>query len=87
LNAFAERFVRSIRDECLSKVVPLGETHLRELIHEYVMHYHAERNHQGLDNALIENNNSATTGRITRRKRIGGVLNFGDAEHQGLRRL
>lgn len=76
LNAHAERFVRSVRDECLSKVVPLGEMHLRELIREYIVHYHAERNHQSLDNALIENDNSATTGRITRRKRIGGVLNF-----------
>jgi hypothetical protein len=60
LNAFAERFVRSVRNECLSKVVPLGEPHLRELLHQYVAHHHAERNHQGLANALIENDNSAT---------------------------
>jgi transposase InsO family protein len=76
LNAFAERFVRSVREECLSKVVPLGVPHLREVLHQYVAHYHAERNHQGLANALIENDKSATTGRIARRKRIGGVLNF-----------
>jgi putative transposase len=48
LNAFAERFLRSVRDECLAKVIPLGEHHLREVLREYVAHYHAERNHQGL---------------------------------------
>ena len=44
LNAYAERFVRSIKEECLSRVVPLGEGHLRQLVHEYVEHYHWERN-------------------------------------------
>jgi putative transposase len=78
LNAFAERFVRSVRHECLSKVIPLGESHLRELLREFVAHYHVERNHQGLGNKLIEpsNDNSAMTGRVLRRKRIGGMLSF-----------
>ncbi|HEX7451747.1 MAG TPA: integrase core domain-containing protein [Polyangiaceae bacterium] len=78
LNAFAERFVRSVRGECFSKVIPLGEKHLRQLLREYGAHYHAERNHQGLGNNLIEpsNDNSAMTGRVLRRKRIGGLLNF-----------
>jgi transposase InsO family protein len=76
LNAFAERFVRSVRDESLSKVVPLGETHLRELLREFLAHYHAERNHQGLANRLVEPFNDNATGRIVRRKRIGGVLNY-----------
>jgi putative transposase len=78
LNAFAERFVRSARDECLSKVIPLGEKHLRELLREFVAHYHVERNHQGLGNKLIEpsNDNSAMAGHVLRRKRIGGLLNF-----------
>jgi transposase InsO family protein len=77
-NAFAERFVRSVRDECLSKVVALGERHLRELLREFLAHYLAERNHQGLANRLIEpsNNNATTLGRIARRKRIGGLLNY-----------
>ena len=48
LNAFAERWVRSIKEECLDRVVPLGERHLRHLISEYVEHFHTERNHQGL---------------------------------------
>ena len=53
LNAYAERFVRSIKEECLNRVVPLGEGHLRLLVKEYVEHYHRERNHQGLDNQLL----------------------------------
>ena len=54
LNAYAERFVLSIRSECLDRIVPLGEKHLRRTVHEFVQHYRFERNHQGLENALIE---------------------------------
>ena len=54
LNAFAERFVLSIKSECLERLVPLGERHLRLAIAEYIRHYHLERNHQGLANALID---------------------------------
>jgi putative transposase len=46
-NAHAERFVRSIKEECLARLIPLGERHLRTAITEYVAHYHAERNHKG----------------------------------------
>lgn len=53
LNAYAERFVRSIKSECLSQIIPLGERHLRKAVAEYTEHYHAKRNHQGLDNRLI----------------------------------
>jgi transposase InsO family protein len=77
LNAHAERFVRSIKSECLSQVIPLGERHLRHAVKEYTEHYHVERNHQGLDNRLIEeppgvvSMNSA----VARQERLGGVLN------------
>jgi hypothetical protein len=54
LNAYAERFVRSIKSECLSQIIPLGERHLRHAVKEYTEHYHLERNHQGLGNRLIE---------------------------------
>ena len=54
LNAYAERFVRSIREECLSRLVPLGEAPVRQLVHEFVEHYHHERNHQGRDNQLLQ---------------------------------
>jgi putative transposase len=53
LNSVAERFVLSIKSECLDKLVPLGERHLRRAVSEFVEHYHFERNHQGLDNRLI----------------------------------
>ena len=52
-NAYAERFVRSIKEECLDRIIPLGERHFRRAIAEFVEHYHRERNHQGLDNRLI----------------------------------
>jgi putative transposase len=52
-NAYAERFVRSIKEEGLDRVIPLGERHFRRAITAFVEHYHLERNHQGLDNRLI----------------------------------
>jgi putative transposase len=54
LNAFAERFVLSIRKECLDRMVPLSEAHLRRSVSEYLRHYHVERNQQGIGNELIE---------------------------------
>ncbi len=54
LNAYAERFVRSIKSECLAQIIPLGERHLCQAVKEYSEHYHIARNHQGLDNELIE---------------------------------
>jgi hypothetical protein len=53
-NAHAERFVRSIKEECLTRVIPLGERHFRRTLAEFVVHYHRERNHQGLANELID---------------------------------
>jgi putative transposase len=48
LNAYAERFVRSVKEECLSKIIPIGTTILRRSLREYIDHYHLERNHQGI---------------------------------------
>jgi transposase InsO family protein len=53
-NAHAERFVRSIKEECLNRLVPLAERHHRRAVAEFVTQYHRERNHQGLDNELID---------------------------------
>ena len=77
-NAYAERFVRSIKEECLNRVVPLGEPHLRRLIHEYVEHYHRERNHQGLDNQLLQRPPPPVSqdADVGRRERLGGLLSF-----------
>ncbi len=77
LNAFIERFIRSIKEECLDRVIPLGEAHLRELIHEYVTHYHVERPHQGLGGAFIQPaSDRASDGPVMRRERHGGLLNY-----------
>ena len=74
-NAYAERFVRSVKEECLNRVVPLGEWHLRQTLHEFATHYHRERNHQGLANELIDRPPAPqTSGAIRRRQRIGGIL-------------
>jgi len=52
LNAYAERWVRSAKEECLSKIILFGERSLRRAMSEYVAHYHAERNHRGKSNVL-----------------------------------
>ena len=78
LNAYAERFVLSIKSECLNKLVLLGEQHLCRAISEFVEHYHLERNHQGLDHRLLTaptppSNDGAP---MVRRERLGGILNY-----------
>jgi putative transposase len=79
LNSYWERWVRSVKSECLSRVIPLGERHLRQLLSEYLIHFHQERNHQGLDNRIIEPiavNTNSGKGVVRRRERLGGVLNY-----------
>lgn len=76
-NAYAERFVRSIKDECLSRVIPFGERHRGRTIAAFIAHYHAERNHQGLGNDLIDAVFPRRgTGCVRRRERLDGVLNY-----------
>ena len=75
-NAYAERFLRSITHECLNRLIPLGERHLRRSVAEYVAHYHHERNHQGIGNELIVREPPfVPSGLVRRRQRIGGLLN------------
>ena len=75
LNAFAERFVLSARSECLRRMIPLGEKHLRTILPEFLVHYHTERNHQGLDNELLSQLpvNSNANGSIQCRERLGSL--------------
>jgi transposase InsO family protein len=76
-NAYAERFVRSVKAECLDRIIPIGERHLRRALAEYVAHYHIERNHRGLDNALITGRPTTNVhGRVRRRPRLGGLLSY-----------
>jgi putative transposase len=77
LNACAERFVLSAKSECLERIVPLGEGHLRAAVREFVDHYHEERPHQGLGNELIAPRAKASgTGPLKCRERLGGLLKF-----------
>ena len=78
LNAHAERFVRSIKESCLDRMIFFGEGSLRKGIREFVLHYHGERNHQGLGNRLIspDESHAVSRGRLRRRERLGGMLNY-----------
>ncbi len=78
LNAYAERFIRSIKSECLAQIIPLGERHLRRSVSEYIEHYHRERNHQGLDNELIEKpiDGPNIDAAVECQERLGGVLKY-----------
>jgi transposase InsO family protein len=78
LNAFAERFVLSIKAECLDRMILFGEASLRRAINQYLVHYHTERNHQGLNNRLIEADTTVgqNVGRVDCRERIGGMLKY-----------
>lgn len=73
LNAYAERFVWSIKHECLNKMIIFGERHLRYVIEEYVRHYHHERPHQGLGNHMIVPF-AQGEGEIVTHERLGGLL-------------
>ncbi len=53
LSAFSERWVRSVKQECLSKLILFGEGSLRRALTEYIAHFHSERNHQGKENQLL----------------------------------
>src|SRR5215467_10222345 len=77
LNAHAERFVRTIKESCLDRMILFGEASLRKAISEFVAHYHLERNHQGLGNRLIlpETTHLTNSGRVRRRQRMGSMLN------------
>jgi transposase InsO family protein len=78
LNAYAERFVRTIKSECLDRMIFIGEASLRRAVAQFMTHYHAERNHQGLGNRLIRGGQPAvpTNRAIERRVRLGGMLSF-----------
>ena len=78
LNAHAERFVRSIKEECLERMIFVGQASLRRAISEFVVHYHSERNHQDVENRLLqpEATQPMQRGRVQRRQRLGGMLNF-----------
>lgn len=74
MNAFAERFVRSIKSECLDQMIFVGQHSLEQAIREFVEHYHEERPHQGLGNDLIRGAPAVRGGVVTVKERLGGLL-------------
>ena len=78
LNPHAERLVRSIKSECLAKMIFFGESHLRRAVEQFVAHYHGERNHQGLGNQPIQPEESVgkAEGEIRCSERLGGLLRY-----------
>jgi putative transposase len=76
-NAHTERFVRSVREECLDRLILFGERHLIRALNEFTAHYHTERNHQGLDNRLIGPASGRLIGTHIRcHERLGGLLRY-----------
>ncbi len=73
-NAFAERFVLSIKSECLNRMIFFGEGSLRRACSSFLEHYHSERAHQGLDNERIERVEHGGTGEVECSERLGGLL-------------
>jgi len=77
-NPHAERFVLSIKSECLDRLILFSEGQLRRACEQYVAHYHGERNHQGLDNRLIDQTAIAANddGEVVCSERLGGLLKY-----------
>jgi len=75
LKCVVERFVRSIKSECLNRMLIFGERHLEYVIKEHMEHCHTERAHQGIGNEIIEPPPQGE-GEIVCRERLGGLLNF-----------
>ena len=83
LNAYAERWVRSVKEECLSRLILFGEASLHHALAQYVAHFHHERNHQGKDNMLIfpaVSQDTEREGPIQCRERLGGLLKYYEYE-------
>lgn len=78
VNAFAERFVRSIKEERLSRIIFFGQASLRHAVKHYMAHDHLERNHQGLGNRLLQRMSATAllSGPVERHQRLGAMLNF-----------
>jgi len=78
LNPHIERFVRSLKEEALEKMIFFGEKMLRAAIGKFLEHYHAERNHQGLGNQVIDPSDELgrSSGEVHCRERLGGLLRY-----------
>jgi putative transposase len=83
LNAYAERWVRSVKEECLARLILFGEAALHHALREYTAHYHCERNHQGKGNVRLFPTISHAperAGHVRCRERLGGLLKYYECE-------
>jgi putative transposase len=83
LNTYAERCVRSVKEECLARLMLFGEAALHHALSEYIVHYHQERNHQGKENVLLfplTSRKSQAKGPVRCRERLGGLLKYYERE-------
>ena len=76
MNAYAERFVRSIKSECLDQMIFLGRESLVRAIAEYAEHYYGERSHQGIGNEIISGAKAQGEGIVEAKERLGGLLKY-----------
>ncbi len=76
MNAIAERWVLSVKRECLDRMILFGERHLRRVLGDYVAHFHTERPHQGLGNELVVPGarTGCGKGEVVETERLGGLL-------------
>ena len=83
LNSYAERWVRSVKEECLAKLILFGESSLRRALQQYLLHYHEERNHQGKENRILfpfQTKARRKEGAVRCRERLGGLLRYYERE-------
>ena len=84
MNSFAERWVRSAKEEYLSKLILVGERSLRRALKQYVVHYHEECNHQGKENLILFPKQTKVKrkreGVVRCRERLGGLLKYYERE-------
>ena len=83
LNSSAERWVRSVKEECLSRLILFGESSLRRALQQYIVHYHEERNHQGKDSRILFPSRPEARrnmGAARCRERLGGLLKYYERE-------
>jgi len=79
LNSHAERWARSVKEECLSRLILVGESSLRRALQQYTVHYHEERNHQGKGNRILfpsQTEARRNMGAVRCRERLGGLLKY-----------
>ena len=79
LNSYAERWVRSVKEECLAKLILVGESSLRRALQPYLLHYHEERKHQGKENRILfrfQTEARREEGAVRCRERLGGLLKY-----------